>query len=39
MKTKHIVTRVVRDDKTTLGHKCTCGGWWKIYQKPYHQKR
>ena len=32
----HKVTRIVRDDGTRVGYRCNCGGWWKVYQKPYH---
>jgi hypothetical protein len=37
MKAKHIVTRLVREgENRAYGYRCTCGGHWKIYQKPHH---
>jgi hypothetical protein len=36
MKNQHKISRWDRDDVSIVGYRCSCGGWWKVYQNPYH---
>lgn len=35
--TTDTVSEMRRDDGTVYGRRCTCGGFWKVYQRPHHE--